>query len=68
MTVIKDSFKIYFQDMEEPLPMEGALELLEQNVFHWPENPFPLAKMKDSFQKYVSTRREKNWHKSLVSA
>ena len=54
--------------MEEPLPMEGALELLEQNVFHWPENPFPLAKMKDSFQKYVSTRREKNWHKCLVSA
>ena len=54
--------------MEKLLPMERIFEILKQNVFHQPENPFPLARTKDLFQKYVSTRREKNWHKCLVSA
>ena len=31
------------------------------------ENWFPLARMKDSFQRYVSTRPEKNWQKYLKS-
>ena len=46
--------------MEKLFPMERIIEILEQN-------PFPLARMKDLFQKYVSTRREKNWYKCLVS-
>ena len=48
--------------------MEGIFEILEQNDFQQPEDPFPLARMKDMFQKYVSTRREKHWYKCLVSA
>ena len=32
--VIKDSFKIYVQEMEKPLSMEVILEILEQNGFH----------------------------------
>ena len=48
---MKDSFKIYFQEMEKLLQMEGKFELLKQNVFQWPKNPFPLARMKDSLQK-----------------
>ena len=34
LTVIKDSFKIYFQEMEKPLPMEGIFKILTQNGFH----------------------------------
>ena len=45
--------------MEKVLPMERIFEILKQNVFHQPENPFPLARTKDLFQKYVSTRRKK---------
>ena len=63
LAVIKDSSKIYFQEMEKLLPMEDIFEILEQNGFHQPENPFLLARMKDLFQNYVSTRREKNWYK-----
>ena len=33
-----------------------------KNGFHWPKSPFTLARMMDSFQKYVSTRREGNYH------
>ena len=45
--------------MEKLLPMERIFEILKPNVFHQPENPFPLARTKDLFQKYVSTRRKK---------
>ena len=31
----------------------------EKGGFHYPENHFPLARMKDSFQNYFSTRRAK---------
>ena len=31
--VIKDSFEIYFQEMEKLLPMEGVFKILEQNGF-----------------------------------
>ena len=34
-------------------------EKWEKVGFHLPENPFPLSWMKDSFPKYVSTRRAK---------
>ena len=34
LVVIKDSFKIYFQEIEKLLPMKGILEMLEQNGFH----------------------------------
>ena len=34
-------------------------EKLGKNGFHQTENPFPLAKMKDWFQKYVSIRRKR---------
>ena len=34
LAVINDSFKIYFQEMEKLLPMEGIFEILKQNVFH----------------------------------
>ena len=50
LAVIKDSFKIYFQEMEKLLPVEDIFEILEQNGFHQPENPFPLARMKDRFK------------------
>ena len=30
----KDSFKIYFQEMEKLLPMERIFEILEQNLLH----------------------------------
>ena len=33
-TVIKDSFRIYFQEMEKLLPMEDIFKILEQNGFH----------------------------------
>ena len=45
MTAIKDSFKIYFQEIEKLLPVERISEELEQNGFHWPENQFPLARI-----------------------
>ena len=34
LAVIKDSFKIYFQEIEKLLPMEEIFELYEQNGFH----------------------------------
>ena len=34
IAVIKDSFKIYFQEMEKLLPLEGILKILAQNGFH----------------------------------
>ena len=48
--------------MEKLLPMEGIFEILAQNGIHYPENQFPLARMKDSFQNYVFARQEKNYH------
>ena len=45
--------------MGKLLAMEEIFEILVQNGFFEPENQFPLARMKDSFQKYVFTRREK---------
>ena len=36
--------------MEKLIPMEGIFEILEQNEFQQPEDPFPLARMKDLFQ------------------
>ena len=47
LVVIKDSFKIYFHEMEKLLPVERTFEELEQNQF-------PLARIKDLFQKYIS--------------
>ena len=47
LAVTKDSFKIYFQEMEKLLPIEGIFEILTHNDFHYPENHFPLARMKD---------------------
>ena len=38
LAVIKDSFRIYFQEMEKLRPMEGIFEILGK----W----FPLARMK----------------------
>ena len=32
---MKDSFKIYFQEMEKLLPIEGLFEILTQNGFHY---------------------------------
>ena len=49
LAVKKDSFEIYFQELEKLLPMEGIFEILEQNNFHQIEDSFPLARMKDSF-------------------
>ena len=65
-----DSFKIYFQEMEKLLPMERIFEILAQNGFHWPENQFPLARMKDLLKKLqlktekklVSTSQEMRFH------
>ena len=37
LAVLKDSFKIYFHEMEKLL-MEGLFEKLEQYCFHVPEN------------------------------
>ena len=34
LAVIKDSFKISFQEMEKLLPVEGIFEILAQNGFH----------------------------------
>ena len=31
----------------------------KENGFHWPENPFKLAGMKDFLEKYFFTRRKK---------
>ena len=38
LAVIKDSFKIYFHEMEKLLPVERIFEELEQRGFHEPEN------------------------------
>ena len=46
-TVIKDLFKIYFNEMEKLLLMEGLMEMLEENGVQYPENQLPLARMKD---------------------
>ena len=35
--------------------------------FHQPENPFPLARMKNFIEKDVSTRRKNYWEESLKS-
>ena len=45
--------------------MEGLFEIFKQNGFRQPQNPLPVPRMKDSFQNYVSTRREKDWHQCL---
>ena len=50
LAVMKNSFKIYFQEMEKLLPMEEIFEILQENGFHLSENPFPLARMKVLFQ------------------
>ena len=34
LAVMKDSFKIYFQEMDKLFPMKGIFEILEQNGFH----------------------------------
>ena len=34
LAVVKDSFKLYFREMEKLLPMEEIFEILEQNGFH----------------------------------
>ena len=34
LAVIKNSFKIYCQEMEKLLQMEGIFEIYEQNGFH----------------------------------
>ena len=41
------------------LGLQLIYEKLGKNGFHQTENPFPLAKMKDWFQKYVSIRRKR---------
>ena len=46
LAVIKDSFKIYFHEMVELLPVKRISEELEQNGFRQPENQFPLARIK----------------------
>ena len=46
LAVIKDSFKIYFHEMEKLLPVKRISEELEQNGFRQPENQFPLARIK----------------------
>ena len=43
---MKNSFKIYFQEMEKMLPMKRYLGYWK-NGFQQPENQFPLARMKD---------------------
>ena len=35
LAIIKDSFKIYFHEMEKLLPMEGISEKLKQNGFQY---------------------------------
>ena len=47
LTVVKDSFKIYFNEMEKLLLVEKIFEELEQNGFHWPDNQFPVARIKE---------------------
>ena len=60
---MKNSFKIYFQEMEKLLPMEGIFEILKQNVFHWPEwrihfkNTFPLDEKKTSINVWKIDKR-----------
>ena len=66
LVVIKGSFKIYFQEMEKLLLMDRIFEILKQRGFHYPENPFPLARVKNLFQNYVSTGRKKMAEMSLA--
>ena len=47
LAVIKNSFKLYFQEAVKLLLMEGIFEILAQNGFHQPENQLPLARIKD---------------------
>ena len=60
---MKNSFKIYFQEIEKLLPMEGIFEILKQNVFHWPEwrirfkNTFPLDEKKTSINVWKIDKR-----------
>ena len=44
---MKVSFKIYFHEMEKLFPLDEIFEKLEPNGFHYPENQFPLDKMKN---------------------
>ena len=44
---IKDSFKIYFRQMEKLLLVERISKRLEENRFHKPENQFPPARTKN---------------------
>ena len=52
--------------------MEGIFEILERNGFHQPENPFPLARMKNFFKTTFSLDDKKTCinvqylHKSLA--
>ena len=43
---MKNSVKIYFQEMEKMLPMKRYLRYWK-NGFHQPENQFSLARMED---------------------
>ena len=47
LAVLKDSFRIYFHEMEKLLPLEWIFEELEQSAFNGPENQFSLATIKD---------------------
>ena len=47
LAVIKDSFKIYFHEMEKLLPVERISEELEERGFHEPENQFSPGRIKD---------------------
>ena len=44
---MKNSFKIYFDEMEKLLLVERIFEELEQNGLHYPENQFALGRIKD---------------------
>ena len=41
LTDVRDSFKIYFHEMEKLLPVERIFEKLEENRLRCPENQFP---------------------------
>ena len=68
-------FRIYFQEVEKLLPMEGLLEILEQNGVHCPGNQFQLVRMKYLLkdksilggEKALLTRSIRKTEKKLVS-
>ena len=45
--------------MEKLYLMDRIFEILKQRGFHYPENPFPLARVTNLSQNYVSTGRKK---------